>query len=397
VLTGGRLKKLILVFILLGLVSLFADITYEGATSVRGSYLYLIGASAMIAGILKIGEIINYLTRFLSGLIGDYYRSSKVLWMLVIIGYGINVVAIPLLAFAKKWELVLALVVLERIGKGLRAPARDVILSEVTEGIGKGLGFGIHEFLDQVGAFTGPFIASIILLNTSGNYELVFIMLGIPGLIAIGLVLTSMMLYPSLKAVSSQGRRLGFRGLGNLFYMYVAGLMLMSLGFLSWDVFSYSVKSNSVVSDESIPLFYTVAMLVDGLAAIPVGITYDRIGFSSILVAPFALILSAYFLEPRAESLLIYAVIWGFVMGVFETNVRVAVSDLVEASRRPLAYGVFGLFYGLSLMLGGVAQGFTYTLGLQYLRTLIIVSEIASIIIMAYLNIYSRRIRVFNN
>uniref|UniRef100_A0A7C2FXA3 MFS transporter n=1 Tax=Thermosphaera aggregans TaxID=54254 RepID=A0A7C2FXA3_9CREN len=386
------MKRAVLVFILLGFVSLFADITYEGAASVRGSYLYLIGATALIAGFLRIGEIINYLTRFLSGLIGDYFRSSRILWILVVTGYAINVVSIPLLAFAKRWELVLMLVILERIGKGLRAPARDVILSEITESVGKGLGFGIHEFLDQIGAFTGPLLASLILLNTGGNYGLVFIALGVPGLIAVGLVLTSMMLHPSLKSFSATRKRQGFRGLGKPFYIYVAGLMLMSLGFLSWDIFTFTVKSSNTVSDEIIPLFYTLAMLVDGLAAIPVGVLYDKIGLASILAAPFTLVASAFFLQPSIESLFIFAGIWGFAMGVFETNVRVAVSDLVTPSERSLGYGVFGLFYGLSLMVGGIAQGFTYTLGKEYLKSLVIVSETLSAILMVYLIITSRRI-----
>jgi len=384
-------RRELLVFIMLGLVSLFADITYEGAASIRGSYLYLIGATALIAGFLRIGEIINYLTRFLSGLIGDYYRSSRVLWMLVISGYAINVVAIPLLAFARRWELVLALVILERVGKGLRAPARDVILSEITESVGKGLGFGIHEFLDQIGAFTGPLLASLILLNTGGDYGLVFIALGVPGLVAVGLVLSSMMLHPSLKAFSSPPKRLGFKGLGKAFYIYVAGLMLMSLGLLSWDIFTYTVKSNNVAGDEIIPLFYTVAMLVDGLVAIPVGALYDKIGYASILVAPITLAGSVFFLQPSIESLFIYAGIWGFVMGVFETNVRVAVSDLVNPSQRSLGYGVFGLFYGLSLMLGGVVQGIAYTIGMEFLRSLVVVSEAISVILLLYLIIPSRR------
>ncbi|MEM1634706.1 MAG: MFS transporter [Thermosphaera sp.] len=379
------MRRALIVFMLLGLVSLFADITYEGATSIRGGYLYLIGATAVVAGFVRVGEIVNYFTRFLSGLLGDYFKSSKTLWGLVIIGYAINVVAIPLLAFARRWEEVLALVILERMGKGLRAPARDVILSEVSEEMGKGLGFGIHEFLDQFGAFSGPLIASIILLKTGGDYGSAFIALGFPGLVAVGFAISSMILYPNLKTFNLSKRSVGIRGLGKTFYIYLAGLMIMSVGFLSWDLFTFSIKSEGIVGDEIIPLFYTVAMLIDGLVAIPIGILYDKIGVSSIISAPVALIVSTLFLSPRAELLFVYSAIWGFVIGVFETNVRVAVSDIVNPVQRSLAYGVLGLFYGFSLMIGGLIQGAVYSWGFSYLKALIVVSETISIVIFSYL------------
>ena len=108
------------VFILLSLVSLFADITYEGGRSVFGSYAKVLGASSLLASLATAGELLSYVSRFISGIIATKLRSSKVYWGLTIFGYAINLIAVPLLAFAGNWFVAIILIFLERIGKGLK-------------------------------------------------------------------------------------------------------------------------------------------------------------------------------------------------------------------------------------------------------------------------------------
>ncbi|HDD66562.1 MAG TPA: MFS transporter, partial [Nitrososphaeria archaeon] len=136
-------RRLLQTFLALSLLSLFADIIYEGARSIGGAYLNLLAAPAIAAGILGFGELLSYLMRLVGGIAAQKASSGKVYWILIGFGYGVNLV-IPLLALAGSWEIALILFFLERIGKGIRAPPRDVILSEVTEGIGRGKGFGLH-------------------------------------------------------------------------------------------------------------------------------------------------------------------------------------------------------------------------------------------------------------
>ena len=137
-------NKKLLVFFMLGFVSLFADIAYEGSRSVLGPYVELFRAAAIIAGALAIGDFIGYVMRLVSGVLVGWLRSSRAIWLFTIAGYVVNLVAVPLLALARSWRDVLLLVIIERSGKGLRTPARDVILAEVAEDIGRGKGFGIH-------------------------------------------------------------------------------------------------------------------------------------------------------------------------------------------------------------------------------------------------------------
>ena len=135
--------------VLLGVVSLFADMTYEGARSIAGPYLALLGASGTIVGLVAgFGELMGFALRLLSGYLVD---KTGQYWGLTIIGYGINMVAVPLLALAGHWELAAFFIIAERMGKAIRTPARDAMLSHATAEMGRGWGFGLHEAFDQVG------------------------------------------------------------------------------------------------------------------------------------------------------------------------------------------------------------------------------------------------------
>ena len=142
--------------ILLGIVSLFADMTYEGARSAVGPFLGMLGASAFAISVVSGGgELVGYGLRLWSGRLADRTHHY---WAITFAGYALNLFAVPLLAFAGNWQVAAALVILERTGKALRTPARDAMLSYATKTTGRGWGFGLHEALDQVGATVGPLV-----------------------------------------------------------------------------------------------------------------------------------------------------------------------------------------------------------------------------------------------
>src|SRR5262249_1911144 len=143
-------KKTALKFVvLIGLVSLFADMTYEGARGIAGPYLAVLGASGTTVGIVAgFGELIGYGLRLFSGILSD--RTGKY-WAITIVGYFINLLAVPFLALAGRWETAALLLVMERVGKAIRTPARDAMLSHATHQTGHGWGFGLHEAMDQIG------------------------------------------------------------------------------------------------------------------------------------------------------------------------------------------------------------------------------------------------------
>jgi len=345
------------VFIVLGLISLFADITYEGARSVLGAYLEYLEASILIAGLISIGDLLNYLMRGVSGFIAGYTRSSRVYWGLVLAGYSINLFAVPLLAFTGKWEIAFILVLIERCGKGLRAPVRDVILAEVTRGIGRGKGFGLHELMDQIGAIVGPGFVAWSLYSSGGDYRVAFKYLFIPASIAILLVIVAMSLYPRIRSVEVSKTGFRFHGFPWRFYLYIGSMALLSMGFLHWHVISYYL--GDCLDRYLIASLYMVAMASDAVIALPVGFIYDRIGFKSLLIAPvLPFIIVFLFTRHTMYTLFIMAITWGFLMGIYETIMRASIADLVDPGSRAYAYGLYGLVFGLSWTLGNVVMGY---------------------------------------
>ncbi|MGC9103878.1 MAG: MFS transporter [Candidatus Methanodesulfokora sp.] len=368
-------KKLLIAFMALSFVSLFADATYEGARSVIGSYIEYIGATAVIAGLVGVGEFLGYVFRLLGGVVAGRSRSSKVYWSIVFLGYGVNLVAVPLLAFARNWTYVILLVFLERIGKGLRQPSRDVILSEVTEGIGRGKGFGIHELLDQIGALIGPIIVAYALYLD--GYSLAFLILSIPALLAIISLSIGYASYPEVKAVR---KSTGSGKTGRIFWIYSAAMALFTMGFMHWSIVSYHLKAANLASDEEIALIYALAMASDAVMALPAGIMYDKAGIASVLIAPVAAFLEVpLFLSGNS---VLAAVVWGIAMGAYETNIRAAVADLVEAEGRAYAYGIFGFLTGGFWMAGSLLMGLLYEINRSFIIHLSLISEVLSFLLL---------------
>ncbi|MDP3178879.1 MAG: MFS transporter, partial [Spirochaetaceae bacterium] len=135
--------------VLFGFVSLFADMNYEGGRSVVGQYLKLLGTSAFaLAFAAGAGEFAGYALRLVSGTIAD---KTKKYWLLIVLGYAIQLCSLPMLAFISGWELAVAFLFLERVGKAIRKPAVDAVLSFAAKKTGSGFGFGLHEAMDQIG------------------------------------------------------------------------------------------------------------------------------------------------------------------------------------------------------------------------------------------------------
>lgn len=359
-------KELFIVFILLSLVSLFADMTYEGARSVFGSYVGLLGATAFFASLASIGEFLGYVSRLLSGTLAGHWRSSKVYWSLVFAGYVLNLIACPLLALSGYWQLVILLIFLERIGKGLRTPVRDVIIAEVTEKAGKGKAFGLHEALDQAGAVLGPLMVSVTLYMTNNSYFVTFSLLALPAAISIALLLTAYSKYPKVRSAEVSVPILKSRVvLGRVFWLYTASMSLIALGFMPWVNASYYLRAEGF-ADYMVAMMYLVAMLVDGFLAFLMGMVYDRVGLASLVVAP---VLSALIVLTLVMGdpvlILLSSVFWGAVMGIYESTARAAIADIVPIEGRAYGYGMFGAFFGMAWMVGSMVYGYLYQHGLM--------------------------------
>ncbi len=362
---------------LLGVVSLLADMTYEGARSITGPYLAILGATATVVGVVSgLGELIGYTLRLVSGYITD--RTGRY-WTLTIIGYAVNLFAVPLLAFVGRWEIAAVFIVAERFGKAIRTPARDAMLSHATQVIGRGKGFGLHEAMDQIGAMLGPVIVAIVLYFKEG-YRTGFAMLLIPALLALIILFVARYLYPNPRELEVKLVKLEHKGFPRQYWIYLAGVSLIAAGYADFPLMAYHFEKISLVKPDVIPIFYAVAMGVDALAALVFGRLFDRIGIPVLIVASLLSCLFAplVFLGGYPSAFLGVA-LWGLGMGSQESIMRAAVAEMVQPERRGSAYGIFNTGYGIFWFLGSVLMGVLYDLHLLALVVFSVVMQIASV------------------
>jgi MFS family permease len=365
--------------ILLGIVSLFGDVTYEGARAVTGPFLLALGASSSVVGLVAgIGEFAGYSLRLASGYIAD---RTGAYWLLTFVGYGL-ILAIPLLAFAGHWQLAVVLIILERVGKAIRNPARDTMLSYATKKVGRGWGFAVHEALDQIGAIIGPVAFALVLLSHD-TYQEGFKFLFIPALLTLAVLALARKRFPSpvrLEIPEEPSGQVTQTRLPRVFWLYTVFALISVAGFANFQLISYHLAAQAIVPDFQIPIIYAVAMAVDAVAALIVGRTYDRIGLTSLLIIPLLTLPIAFFaFSTSYSSVLIGMVLWGVVLGVQETIMRAAVADLAPIERRGFAYGVFNTMYGAGWGLGGVVMGLLYSHSITYLIMFSVAMELVSI------------------
>jgi MFS family permease len=294
--------------LLLGVVSLFADMTYEGARSITGPYLAVLGASGVVVGIVAgLGELIGYGLRLPFGYLAD--RMGRY-WPITISGYVVNLCAVPLLAVAGRWEVAALLIIAERTGKAIRTPARDAMLSHGTAEMGRGWGFGLHEAMDQMGAMLGPLLVAAVLF-LGGSYERGFAILLIPAALVIVVLVAARRLYPEPAVLERLTPDLEPADLPREFWVYLAAAFVAA-GFADFALISFRFEQESVMRGDLIPIYYAIAMGADALAALVIGRLFDRAGMVVLVLETLvtAAIAPLVFLGGAAAALL-GVVLWG--------------------------------------------------------------------------------------
>jgi len=346
-----------------GVVSMLADVVYEGARAITGPYLATLGATAVMVGFITgIGEAVALVLRLATGPLADRTRRY---WPLTIAGYALTIVAVPLLALANSLWQAAALVITERFGKAVRTPARDTMLSHAGSEMGRGKAFAIHEALDQSGALVGPLLVGV-LVGISG-YQLGFGILAVPGALALVAVLLVRRAVPAPEHYDDQAAhrpRDGLTASAPLpakFWWYSAFTAASMFGFSTFGVISYHLEVQKVLPSALIPVTYAVSMGVAALAALGSGLLYDRVGLRGLL-AVLPLTAAVPFLSFATAPGLVWAgaVVWGAALGIHESTLRAAVADLVPAARRGTGYGIFTAIYGLAWLAGSTIIGALY-------------------------------------
>lgn len=363
--------------LILGIVSLLGDVIYEGGRSIAGPYLLLLGASAFTVAIVSgFGEFIGYAVRLVSGYFAD--RTGNY-WTFAITGY-LMIGAIPLLVFARAWEAAVVLILIERLGKGIRSPPKDAILSHAAHQVGRGWGFGIHEALDQVGAIIGPLVFAVS-LAISGGYGTGFAVLAIPFILLVAALVYAKKRAPDPTAFEEERTpSTDPSGYSRVLLPYGTFTALTMAGFAVFPLMAYHFSAASVVPVAQIPVFYAIAMAVDALFALIIGRLYDRIGFSVLVAVPLANIpITALAFTGGYYGALAGAVLWGISMGGQETVLRAALADLTAIRKRGMAYGIFNTLYGGAWFAGSVVLGLLYEMDIRVLIAYSVLMQVAAL------------------
>ncbi|MGH6848103.1 MAG: MFS transporter [Methylocella sp.] len=345
--------------LLIGVLSFFADFTYEGSRSILGPFLASLQATGAVVGVITgFGELLGYGLRLVSGRLAD---ATGRYWPITIFGYVVQMAAVPALALVDSWPAAAILIILERAGKAVRNPPRDVMLSHAGKRLGgQGWVFGFHEALDQSGAMFGPLVVAAV-LTRHGGYHLAFAVLLVPALINLAFVLLARLLYPHPQDLETAPPDVQGRELPRIYWIYLGGAALVAAGFADYPIIAFHFGRTGAVPSEWIAIFYAVAMAVSGSGSLLFGRLFDRFGFSILigLTLLSALFAPLVFLG-NFWTALIGAAIWGLGMGVHESIIPAAVAPMVPIERRASAFGLFTAGYGLFWFLGSATIGFLY-------------------------------------
>lgn len=345
--------------VLFGVVSLFSDMTHEGARSITGPFLSSLGLSAAaVATVAGFGELVGYALRFVSGYLSDRTRRY---WLVTGIGYAVNLLSVPLLALSGNWVVAAGLMVLERAGRAIRNPARDAMLSHATSETGHGRGFGLHEALDQIGATAGPLIITAV-LAAGGSMRRAFSWLLVPALAALSVLLYTRLRYPkpeTLEATEKEnikGARFS-RG----FWLYLIASAFVAAGFVDYPLIALHFQKIDGMQASLIAIYYAIAMGTDAVSALAFGWLYDRIGIKTLIISTLLSMCFPLFAFLGAHWLaLVGVVLWGIGMGAQESIMRAAIAHYSHKEKRATAYGFFNMIYGIAWFAGSAAFGLLY-------------------------------------
>ena len=363
---------------IMGIVSLFADFTYEGSRSINGAFLSSLGASAVAVGFIAgFGELIGYALRSIAGFFTDKTRKY---WIFAFVGYAINILAVPALALAGSWPMAAVLIVAERTGRAIRKPAVETMLSFAGKEMGTGWVFGLHEFLDQFGATLGPLIVAWVLF-TKNSYKYGYGVLLISALLCIAMLIAARLFFPKPEDLDKKETKgLEAKGFTNIYWLYLVGGALIAAGFADFALIAFHFDKTGNVPMHWIPILYALAMAVAGISSLVLGRLFDKIGPKVMLVAFF---LGAFFAPfvflGKFFLIVIGMILWGIGLGAQESLLKAVLSHVISRDKRSTAFGVFDTGFGIAWFLGSAIMGILYVKSMAALIIFSVVLQIAAL------------------
>ncbi len=345
--------------LVMGAVNLFADATYEGGGSLNGTFLASLGASAAaISVIAGLGEFLGYSLRSVSGYLAD--RTGKH-WPITFIGYTVNLLAVPAMALAPSWQAAATLVLAERIGRALRKPTVEAMLSYTTSKHGKGWVYAVNTALDETGATLGPLLMSLVLYRGAG-FHIGYSLLLAPALLAIACLVAAKVIFPLPSKLEEGGASTASApGFTRAYWLYMTAGACFAAGLMSFELISFHLSASGTATQHWIPLFLAIATAFAVAASLILGKLYDRVDIRAVVIG---VVVTAAF--PPLVFLggpwvaLFGLMLWGVGYATQDTLLKALIASVLPEKRRNLAFGIFYLGYGGGWLLGSVVTGLLY-------------------------------------
>ena len=294
----------------------------------------------------------------------------------------------PLLALTNQWPIAATLLVVERLGRAIRNPARDAMLSYATHTTGRGWGFGLHEALDQIGAIIGP-LAVAWVLSVQQSYPLGFAILLFPALLALALLVCAYYFYPNPENLEIELQPIKGQGMNRSYWLFVIAGCFVAAGFVDFPLIAYHLEREKIASALWIPIFYSIAMGVDGLTALLLGRLFDRQGIIILIFSIlFSALLAPFVFWGNFTWALVGMGLWGIGMGAQESLMRAVIAHLVGVQQRATAFGMFHLWFGTFWFAGSALMGYLYD---HSLMSLVIFSVVCQLLSLPFLWILNKK------
>ena len=343
--------------LVMGFVNLFADTTYEGGASINGPFMLALGAGAATVSIVAgTGEFLGYALRSVAGYASD--RTGKY-WLVTFVGYVINLLAVPAVALAGSWPVVALLIFAERVGRALRKPTVEAMLSYTTGTLGKGWVYALNNALDETGAVVGP-LAIALVLSRRGSYQTGYALLLVPAMLALASLTVARVVFP-LPERLEDGRTAPAKGLTATYWLYMVAAACFAAGLMSFELISYHLATSKTVAGPWIPFFLALSTVGGIIASLVFGKLYDRVGLPAVLLAivPSAAFAPLVFLG-SFSTILVGMLLWGIGYAVQDTLFKALVASVLPEGKRNLAFGLFYAGYGAGWLVGSIATGLLY-------------------------------------
>jgi MFS family permease len=359
-----------------GIVNLFGDVTYEGGASINGPFMASLGASAAIVSVTAgFGEFLGYALRLPAGYAAD--RTGRY-WLITFAGYIINLFAVPAMALAGSWQVAAALVLAERIGRALRKPTVEAMLSYTTGELGKGWVYALNTALDEIGATLGPLLIALVLL-LKGDYRTGYAFLAISAVAALVALVVARVKFP-LPSRLEQGRTAPATDLTPSYWWYMLAGALFAAGLMSFELISYHLSKTQIASAQWIPLMLAISTAFGVLASLALGKLYDQIGLPIVVAAVcLSAAFSPFVFLGGFYLVLLGMLLWGVGYATQDTLLKALVAEVLPEGQRNFAFGLYYAGYGIGWLVGSIVAGLLYENSRAALISFSIAVQLASV------------------